>query len=63
MLSVEKCKELLCKNGKTYTDEQIIAIRDFCYKLAVIEYEEYLNTIHNEKASDNLHKGFYRRAS
>ncbi len=63
MLSLEKCRELLNKKEKKYTDEQILEIRDFCYKLAEIEYEAYLNFIKNEKASDNLHESLYRRAS
>lgn len=63
MLSLEKCRELLNKKGKNYTDEQILEIRDFCYKLAEIEYEEYLNKIKDEKASDNLYESLYRRAS
>lgn len=29
MLTTEKCKKLLEENGNTYTEEEVISIRDF----------------------------------
>ena len=29
MLNTEKCKKLLEENGNTYTEEEVISIRDF----------------------------------
>ena len=63
MLSLEKCKELLNRDGKSYSDEQILKIRTFLYQLAEIEYEEYIKNLKNEEESDHLHTGVYRRAS
>jgi hypothetical protein len=39
MLSLEKCKKVLLKNGGNYTDEEIIKIRDFLYKMVHLELE------------------------
>ncbi|HEX7847102.1 MAG TPA: hypothetical protein VF476_14980, partial [Chitinophagaceae bacterium] len=41
MISIEKCKKVLEKNGKKYTAEEIQRIRELLYKLATIEYQEY----------------------
>lgn len=37
MLSITKCKKILNRNEIHYTDEEIIMIRDFLYKMAEIE--------------------------
>jgi hypothetical protein len=36
-----KCRELLKNNSKKYTDEDILLIRDWFYKLVQITYDEY----------------------
>ena len=36
MLSIEKCKKVLNKNSKKYTNEQVKLIRDQLYKIALI---------------------------
>jgi len=41
MISIEKCKKILNVNGNSYTDEQIIKIREFLYQLAEIEYSQF----------------------
>jgi hypothetical protein len=38
-LSLTFCKNILNKNGKKYTDEQIIAIRDWLYFMCEIAIE------------------------
>lgn len=37
MLSVERCKSILIKNGEKYSNEEISKIRDFLYSLAEIQ--------------------------
>lgn len=48
-LSLEKCKAILNADGEIYTDEQVLKIRDFLYKLATIEVE-HIKTLNDEKA-------------
>ncbi len=36
-----KCRELLKGKSKKYTDEEILLIRDWFYKLVQITYDEY----------------------
>ena len=36
MLSIEVCKNILNKNKKKYTNEQVKLIRDHLYKMALI---------------------------
>jgi hypothetical protein len=39
MISILKCTQILNKNGKKYTEEQIKTIREFLMFLAQIEYK------------------------
>lgn len=39
MLSLEKSKQILQANGRTYTDEEAKQIRQVLYKLATLEYQ------------------------
>jgi hypothetical protein len=39
MLSIEKSKELLNRDGLNYTDEEVKKIREFIYILAEIDYQ------------------------
>jgi len=73
-LSLSHCRKVLNRNGNQYTDEEIIAIRDFLYIMATLDYrfftEQYLKnnpTIinlnpPNHEESIPLHQGEYRRA-
>jgi hypothetical protein len=36
MLSIEVCKNILNKNNKNYTNEQVKLIRDHLFKMALI---------------------------
>ena len=36
MIPLEKCKAIMNRGGLTYTDEELLAIRDFMYRLAEI---------------------------
>lgn len=48
MLSITKCKKILNKNGISYTDEEIINIRNVLYKFAEV--------VHNIKESSTNKK-------
>ena len=63
-LSIARCREILNTNGQNYTDEEIIAIRDFLYAFAgwadehhnhqedskVLPFIPDINTQHEERA-------------
>ena len=52
MLALKQGREKLNDSEKKYTDEQVLAIRDFFYKLAKINVD-YIN----EKLTENKQKG------
>ena len=70
-MPLDKCREILCRNGRQFTDEQVIAIRDFMYKLADIflEHSKFLEPGQGKVVSLADHKplpndeGNYLRAS
>lgn len=43
-ISLAQCKKGLESDGSKFTDEDVIAIRDFFYRLAEWDYEVYLKT-------------------
>ena len=50
MLSDEKCKKILNKEKKKYTDLEVKKIKKLLYELAEIEYENHkLNRCGNNK--------------
>lgn len=42
LLSVSKCTAILQNDGSTYTDQEVLIIREFLYKLADLDYELFL---------------------
>jgi hypothetical protein len=52
-MSLAKCKKGLESDGSVYTDEQVIAIRDFLYRMAEWEYEVYLKLKEREREFEN----------
>ena len=52
-ISVKKCKDILNRKKNTYSDEDILAIRDFLYELAMIDYGVF---IHNENKEASLNQ-------
>lgn len=40
--SLSKCKSILQKDGSVYTEEQVIEIKNFLYKLAEMDYSIFL---------------------
>ena len=41
-ISLSKCKSILQKGNPVYTDDKILEIRDFLYKLAEIDYAIFI---------------------
>ena len=66
-LSLAHCRKVLNRDGNNYSDEQILEIRDFLYKLATLDYlffQDYLKKQNQEnEKSISLHQGQHRRAS
>lgn len=44
-LSAEQCRNLLNADGYDYTDEELIQIQAFLFKLAKIYYDFYITTL------------------
>jgi hypothetical protein len=53
-ISLSKCKSILQKDGSVYTDEQIIEIKNFLYKLAEMDYSIFLKQKIRELDFQNL---------
>lgn len=47
MINLKETTKILNSGDIKYSQEEIIAIRDFLYSLAQIEYENYVNNIPN----------------
>jgi hypothetical protein len=56
MLSNEKCRAILNSGDKKYSDEEVKSIKEFLYKIAIIEYEQGKKHIGGTTSSP-LHKG------
>jgi hypothetical protein len=57
MLTLKECKEKLKDDNRTYTDEEVLAIRDYLYKLASINVQYIKETLkENEQKSDSVYK-------
>lgn len=41
-ISLSRCRKVLESDGSKYTDEEVLMIRDFLYRLAEMEYEVFL---------------------
>lgn len=76
MLSLEQSRAILNQNGIEYTDEEILIIREFMYRVAEITTKHYqrikernstvisiTQTDQDETKSIPLRSGKYRRAS
>ncbi len=61
MLSISKCKKKLSKGGISYTDDEVLMIRNVLYKFAevahrIIEKEKQHLVISNESLNSNKNK-------
>lgn len=41
-MSLAQCKKALQSDGSVYSDEQVLLIRDFLYRMAEWEYQVYI---------------------
>lgn len=75
-LSLEECRKLFKSEAYGYTDDELIQMRDFLFKLAKIYYEFYMTTlrhrakiisidkqVYDTEKSHHLCSGEHRRAS
>ena len=60
MITIEKCKKVLEKNGNKYSKEDVEAIRHFVYQLIEIHKNNNENSARYEKC-DNLHESINGR--
>jgi hypothetical protein len=54
IISLTDCKRILNRNGNFYSDEQILAIRDFLILLAELQYSHYKSK--QNETRDIVHK-------
>jgi hypothetical protein len=57
MLSIEQCKKILKKNGKTYTDEEVKKVRELLYQLGRLDYYLFTEKRLSDAKRNHLHKG------
>ena len=50
MLSIAKCTEILNRNGKAYTKEEVEQIRNLLYTLGQIDYQNFQAIRHGKKS-------------
>lgn len=48
-ISLKKCRKVLKETGKSLSDEQIIAVRDYLYELAQIDIDIFRSIEKREK--------------
>lgn len=61
MLSLEKCKQILSKSGKSYSNEDVSTLRDMLYDLGKLEYYLINQDISNNEDCSHLHTSLNRR--
>jgi hypothetical protein len=49
-ISIAKCKEILNRKGKNYSEEELIAIRELLFELAKIDYDVFIFNEQKERA-------------
>jgi len=61
MLNLNQCRKKIINNGAEFTDEQVLAIREFLYKLGRINIEYIKDKIiKNGQKSNSIHQGLDR---
>ena len=53
-ISLQKCREVLCKNGEEYTDQEIEEIRAIIINLVEIDYFNFKKWMEKEKEKQDL---------
>lgn len=54
MISLKRCREVLDPKNKKFTDDDLLAIRDFLTTMAEIDVELFLKSQQDEKSSGNV---------
>ncbi len=52
-ISLSRCKSVLESDGSTYTNEEVLEIREFLYMLAELDYQVYLKQKQRELEFEN----------
>jgi uncharacterized protein YpuA (DUF1002 family) len=61
MLTLKQCREKLPNNGKMFTDEQVLAIRDYFYQMARINIDYIKAKLKKDDQTGNsLHQSLHR---
>jgi hypothetical protein len=61
MLTIKECREILNEEKRKYTDEEVKAIRDFLYKLGLLNIEIIKHKLkENGQESNPIYKSLYR---
>ena len=66
-LSLSRCKSILENDGSKYSNEEILEIRDFLFKLAGLDYEVFLKQklrdLEFEEEKRKTEEGNYKQAA
>lgn len=62
MIALEKCAAILNRNGRSYSKEELLKIREILYNFARIDEIVRMENV-SGKESRNLYSGEYGRAS
>lgn len=54
MITIEKCKQILNKVERKFTDDEVKIIREFLYKISIIEHDKF--KADSTKDSSNIHE-------
>ena len=52
-ISIAECRSILQKDGSSYSDNEVLEVREFLYRLAEMEYEVFLKSINEENTELN----------
>jgi hypothetical protein len=66
-ISLNKCKSVLESDGSKYSDEEVLEIREFLYKLAELDYRVFLKHKQREaefeKEKQKREEGDFKQAA
>lgn len=63
ILTFEECKAILCKDGESYSDEEIESIRQLILRLVQIEYMNFARSNEKSDSKDDQPGTNYKKAS
>ncbi|HKC67876.1 MAG TPA: hypothetical protein VKG26_06570 [Bacteroidia bacterium] len=56
-MSLSECRKILCENGKVYTDDEVIKVRDYLYHLADLAIDALDKNANVNSEQQNKNKG------